>query len=252
MKCNQTIACSLLFLSLTLPALSNGESQIWPMPGAPHGENTAAFPAPKLDWVERVKNTNERARNAAKDIELVFDGDSITDSFSSSERGRDIWNARYAKYHAFNFAISGDRTEHVLWRLSQGQIDNLHPKLIVLLIGTNNLGRNTSDEIAEGIKAIIEEYRKCCPDAVILLQAIFPRGQRPNEPNRTKIKDINHTIAKLDDGRHIIFIDFGNKFLGQDGTLSPDTMPDFLHPNRKGYEIWANAIQPLIDRYVGS
>jgi lysophospholipase L1-like esterase len=244
----------LLWLGLASSAFAQANTGVWPMPdrlpGAPGGDNTAAFPTPKFDWVERVKKTNARAHENPGEIELVFDGDSITDFFWPSDRGKEIWNARYAKYHAFNFAISGDRTEHLLWRLESGQIDGIHPKLVVLLIGTNNLDRNTNEEIVAGIKAIVEAYRKHSPDAVILLQAIFPRGEKASDPNRARIKEINRAISQFGDGQHVVFIDFGDKFLSPDGSLSPEIMPDFLHPSKKGYEIWADAIQPTIDKYL--
>jgi lysophospholipase L1-like esterase len=117
------------------------------------------------------------------------------------------------------------------------------------MIGTNNLGTNTDEQIAEGIKAIIDRYRSLCPDAVILLQGIFPRAQSPTNPLRERIKEINKTISAYADGKRVIFLDFGDKFLEPDGTMSPEIMPDFLHPSAKGYQIWADAIQPVIDQY---
>ncbi len=179
-------------------------------------------------------------------VDLIFDGDSITDFWMN--RGKAIWNAHYAKLNAFDFGISGDRTENLLWRLQNGQVDALHPKLIALMIGTNNWAVNTSEQIADGVKADINEYRTRCPDSVILLQAIFPRGQKSDDPARAKIEAINQIIAKLGDGDKIVYMDFGEKFLQPDGTLSADIMPDFLHPSDKGYQIWANAIQPEIDK----
>jgi len=217
------------------------------LPDLPAGINSATCPAPKLDWVQRVKNTNERARKEAAGIQIVFDGDSITDFWQT--KGKAVWTERYGKLGAFDFAISGDRTENVLWRLHAGQLDGLKPKLVVLMIGTNNLSTNTADQITEGVTTIVGEYRKLCPDAVILLQAIFPRGASPSNPVRDEIKSINAHIAKLQDGKKILYLDFGDKFLAADGTLSREIMPDFLHPSAKGYEIWADAIQPVIDTY---
>ena len=117
------------------------------------------------------------------------------------------------------------------------------------MIGTNNLGANTNEQIAEGVAAIVQDYRTRCPDAVVLLQAIFPRGPKATDPFRARIKAINEIIAKLHDGKKVIFIDFGEKFLSADGTLLPEIMPDFLHPSPKGYQIWADAIQPVINQY---
>ena len=209
--------------------------------------NTASFPLPRLEWFGRVKRNNDNAAKVADRIQLVFDGDSITDWWQT--RGLPIWQDRYAKLGAFDFGIAGDRTENLLWRLSQGQMNGIHPKLILLMIGTNNLGTNTDEQIAEGIKAIIDRYRSLCPDAVILLQGIFPRAQSASDPLRQRIKEINKTISAYADGKSVVFLDFGDKFLEPDGTMSPEIMPDFLHPSAKGYRIWADAIQPVIDQY---
>lgn len=245
----QPLLAILLFAG---PVFARDGAPVWPMPAplptAPEGINTATYPMPRVEWLVRVKTTNEKAKAQASSIELIFDGDSITDGWQS--RGKEVWEKRYGKLHAFDFGIAADRTEHLLWRLSQGQVDGLHPKLVAILIGTNNLLSNTPEQTAEGVKAIVAEYRQRCPDAVVLLQAVFPRGNLATDPMRAKIKEVNRIIAKLDDGKKVIFIDFGDKFLSPDGTLGPDIMPDFLHPNAKGYEIWADAIQPVIDKYL--
>ncbi len=178
-------------------------------------------------------------------IDLIFDGDSITDFWQGN--GRAVWQERYGKLNAFDFGIAGDRTENLLWRLDQGQVDNLRPKLVLLMIGTNNIGARTPQQIADGVKAIIDEYQKRCPEATILLQAIFPRSPKPTDLPRILVKQVNDIISHYGDGKKVIYIDFGDKFLQPDGTLSPDIMPDFLHPSPKGYEIWADAIQSQID-----
>ena len=244
----------LILLSLLLPvswALAENASSLSPLlsavPTLPPGANSATFAAPRIDWVQRVKTTNEKAKSEASSIELVFDGDSITDFWQS--KGKEVWTKYYGTLNAFDFGISGDRTQHLLWRLSQGQVDGIHPKLIAIMIGTNNASANSAEEIADGVTAIVAEYQRRCPDAVILLQAIFPRGQQPTDPMRAKIKEVNGIISKLHDDKKVIFMDFGDKFLNADGTMSPEIMPDFLHPSVKGYEIWAEAIQPMIKRY---
>ena len=194
----------------------------------------------------RVNGNNQKAHQIADSIQLVFDGDSITDGWQNG--GKAVWAERYGKLNAFDFGISGDRTQHVLWRLAQGQTDGMHPKLIALMIGTNNKGSNTPEEIADGVKAIIAEYQKRCPEATILLQAVFPHGEQPTDPNRAKVKAINEIISKLGDDKKVIYVDFGDKFLNPDGTMSKEIMADFLHPTPKGYQIWADAIQPIIDK----
>jgi len=248
----QAVACSVVFLSGGF-ALAQGNGEVWPMPktfpAPPAGVPAAAFPLPRIDWPQRVANTNARAQKLADSIHLIFDGDSITDAWQG--RGKKIWTDRYAKFGAFDFAISGDRTQHLLWRLSQGQVDHLHPRLVAVMIGTNNLGnRESVEDTIAGVKAVVADYRKRCPDAVILLQAIFPRGKEPGDPLRAKIKEVNGQIAKLADGGKVVYVDFGDRFLQPDGTISPEIMPDFLHPSEKGYQIWADAIQPFIDRYM--
>lgn len=218
------------------------------LPVVPQGATLSTFPAPRVEWLTRVSGNNAKAAQVKDSINLIFDGDSITDGWQRG--GQEIWAQRYGKLGAFDFGISGDRTEHLLWRLSSGQVDNLKPKLVAIMIGTNNLGNNQSvEDTIAGVKAVVADYRKRLPDAVILLQGVFPRGATPDNPFRAKIKAVNQEIAKLADGDKVIYVDFGDKFLEPDGSLSPKIMPDALHPNAAGYQIWADAIQPIIDKY---
>ena len=241
-----------LILSLLLATGAFAQTQLdtWlsEFPSAPPGANPAAFPMPRLDWFQRVKANNAEAKARAASVQLIFDGDSITDGWRGG--GKVIWEERYAKFNAFNFGISGDRTENVLWRIRQGQLQGFNPRLVAIMIGTNNIG-GVPENIADGIKEIVVAYQKSCPEAVILLQAIFPRREQPSDPARAWIKSVNELISNLADGKKVIFVDFSDKFLQADGTLSREVMPDFLHPAPKGYQIWADAIQPIIDRYLG-
>lgn len=238
-------------LLITRSAFALSDPAIWPMPSPlpviPPGVNTATYPSPRGEWFQRVHDNNQKAHAVAGTVQLIFDGDSITDGWQNG--GKAIWAERYGKLNAFDFGISGDRTQHVLWRLAQGQTDGMSPKLIALMIGTNNLGANTVEEIADGVKATVAEYQKRCPQAVLLLQAIFPRAEQPTDPARAKIKAINQILSKLGDDKKVVYVDFGDKFLNPDGTMSKEIMPDFLHPSAKGYQIWADAIQPVINKY---
>jgi len=245
----QVLLASLLVAASAF-AQTTPAPQTFTIPVVPPGTNSAVYAAARMDWPARVMATNEQAHKVAATTELIFDGDSITDGWHGG--GKQIWTERYDKFHAFNFGISGDRTQHVLWRLEQGQADGMHPKLVALMIGTNNLGSNTAEEIADGVKAIVLDYQKRCPEAVILIQAIFPRGEKADNPFRAKIKAINQIIATLADGKKVVYIDFGDKFLDAEGNLPKDIMPDSLHPNAKGYQIWADAIQPVIDQYLAA
>lgn len=220
---------------------------VWPLPTPPPGANPALFPVERQDWLARVQANFDGSKG--KTVDLLFDGDSITDNWQRP--GKEVWTARYGALHPFDFGISADRIEHLLWRLQQGQVDGLHPKLVVLMIGTNNTGRDSADQIAEGIKAVVADYEKRCPEAHILLLGVFPRSPQAADPIRAKIIEINKQISVLGDGKRVTYLDIGPKFLEPDGTLLPTIMPDYLHPNAKGYEIWADAIQPVVDQYVG-
>jgi lysophospholipase L1-like esterase len=178
----------------------------------------------------------------------LFLGDSITDGWRGG--GKTVWEKNFAPLKAANFGIGGDRTEHVLWRLQHGELDGIKPKLAVLMIGTNNLGANQDVEIADGIKAIVDELHKQTPETKLLLLGIFPRGMKADDPARGRIKHINSIIAKLDDGQTVKYLDIGDKFLEADGSLPKSVMPDALHPNAKGYEIWAEAIAPTVQEML--
>lgn len=226
--------------------------EIWTMPtelpAPPPGATPATFPLPRFEWLQRIIENNAKANKSPETIKLVFDGDSITDGWQG--RGRRIYDEHYAKIGVFDFGLSGDRTQNLLWRLYNGQVDKVRPRLVVLLIGTNNIGFGEKPEdAAAGVKAVVEEYRKRLPESVILLQAVFPRGQSPQDQARPKIDTLNREIAKLADGEKVVFLDLGEKFLNPDGSVNADLMPDFLHPNEKGYAVWADAIQPVIDKY---
>lgn len=178
--------------------------------------------------------------------QLVFLGDSITAGWGSK---KDIWDKAFGQYTPANFGIGGDRTQHVLWRIQNGELDGIKPKAAVLMIGTNNVATDTAEGIAKGITAIVETIRAKQPQAKILLLAVFPRGDKPTgklgAPN-DKLKQVNAIIAKLDDGKNIHFLDIGSKFPQPDGALTKEVMPDFLHLSAAGYQIWADAISPKL------
>jgi beta-glucosidase len=237
-------------------------------------KNTAIVPAPRPgNWMQRHEKINERAKQG--DVDLVFIGDSITDGWQSggARGGKEVWEKYYGNRKAMNAGIGGDRTQHVLWRLENGNIDGLHPKLAVIMIGTNNSNGhdNTAEEIAEGIKAIVAKVREKLPKTKILLLAVFPRGEVPkitddmSDEDRAKAeKKRDTTLAQREknakasqlasqvaDDKMVFYMDIGPKFLDADGMLTKDIMPDYLHPNAKGYEIWAAAIEPKVAELMG-
>jgi len=177
---------------------------------------------------------------------LLFLGDSITAGWAG--RGKEVWAKSFSQWDPVNFGIGGDRTQHVLWRIENGELDAaFKPKVCVLMIGTNNVGGDSAEAIAKGVTKIVDTIRAKTPDTKILLLAVFPRGEKasPN-PARQKLAEVNKIISKLNDGKHVFYMDIGEKFLQPDGTLSKDIMPDALHPNDKGYQIWADAITPKL------
>jgi len=213
---------------------------------------TAVTPVPRNDawWMQRHERFNNRVKQGNAD--LIFIGDSITHSWENG--GKEVWKKFYEKRDAVNLGISGDQTGHVLWRLDHGNIDGINPKLAVVMIGTNNAGHTPhqpAEEIAEGVKAIVEKLRAKLPETKILLLGIFPRGANDKDILRQINTKTNEIIAKLADDKMVFYLDIGPKFLQADGVLGRDIMPDLLHPNAKGYEIWAEAIEPSVAKLMG-
>jgi lysophospholipase L1-like esterase len=178
---------------------------------------------------------------------LVFLGDSITHGWSGN--GKDVWPKAFGPYLPANFGIGGDRTQHVLWRITNGELEGIRPKAFVVMIGTNNSRDDSAEGIAKGITKIVQTLRAKQPQAKVLLLAVFPRGSKPdgqlNEQN-DKLKKVNAIIAKLDDSQHVFYLDIGNKFVPGNGPIDKEIMPDFLHLSAKGYQIWADAIGPKL------
>jgi lysophospholipase L1-like esterase len=183
----------------------------------------------------------------AQDIQIVFIGDSITAQWTGASIA-DLWK-RFADHGAINLAISGDGTEHVLWRIQHGVLDPLHPKMVFLLIGTNDCGTDPQS-IAYGVWTDVVEIRKRLPDARILVEGIFPRND-PKSANRATVVAANKLLAKLDDGKMVKFFDFGDRFLQPDGTFLKGQFPGGVHPDsHAAMTIWADAIQPIAEQWL--
>jgi beta-glucosidase len=197
-------------------------------------------PAPREGrWMDLHRRFVERAQQGQ--VDLLFLGDSITQGWNDNE----VWKRQYGPRRAANFGIGGDRTQHVLWRIQNGELEGIEPKVVVLMIGTNNASSATAEEIAQGITAIVRELRQRLPKARILLLGVFTRGQKP-DATREKLRAVNAQIAGLDDGSHVKFLDIGKAFVNEDGTISREIMPDYLHLSRRGYRIWADAMEPTL------
>jgi lysophospholipase L1-like esterase len=225
-------------------------------PASPSLKNHAAVtPVPRPDawWTQRHEAVLERVKQG--NVDLLMIGDSITHGWESVS---EIWAKYYAPRNAVNLGYGGDQTQHVLWRLDNGEIDGISPKLAVIMIGTNNSNGEdyTAEQIADGIVAIIEKLQVKLPKMKVLVLGIFPRAEKPC-PQREKNAKASELAAKYiaaetaKGNKGLFYLDIGSKFLAADGTLPKEIMPDFLHPNAKGYQIWAEAMEPKIAELMG-
>jgi lysophospholipase L1-like esterase len=189
--------------------------------------------------------------------DVIFLGDSITQGWEG-KAAKKVWDDNFGQFKPVNLGIGGEQTTHVLWRITEGkELDPIKPKLAVIMIGTNNTGGHSAEQIAGGIKAIVEELRKQKPDMKILLLGVFPRASgvekgadAPKEKLNPKIKQINDIISKYADDKNVFYKDIGPKFLNKDGALERKIMPDLLHLSEEGYKIWAEAIKDDIAKLV--
>ncbi len=219
--------------------------------------NTAVIPVPKLesdvyDWYAR--HAEVLALQSKLDPEIVLIGDSITHFWAGEPkagiaRGAAAWQTAFGNHRTLNMGFGWDRTQNVLWRLDHGEFDGLHPRVVVIHIGTNNTSetrnarKNTPDEIAAGVQAVCDRIRKKSPATKIILMAIFPREQSPESPRRHLINETNLRLAKM---TGVTYLDLGPKLLSPDGTLAREMMGDFCHPTAKGYQVWADALAPVL------
>ncbi len=205
-------------------------------------------------WMKMHESFLERAKQG--DVDLLFLGDSITQGWNgrdqqTGEGPREVWDRHFGPRKAANFGIGGDRTQHILWRLDHGEVEGIAPKVAVLMIGTNNVGTNSADEIAAGVAAILDRLKEKLPETKVVLLAVFPRGAKRDPeaesvPTDARIGEINERLAKMGDGERVHYVDIDEAFLSEDGTIAKEIMPDFLHLSRKGYRRWADALEPKL------
>ncbi|MFC1766419.1 GDSL-type esterase/lipase family protein [Planctomycetota bacterium] len=202
-------------------------------------------------WMPRHEEKLAFVKQYGKQVKLLFIGDSITHSWEKA--GRLVWDEYYGKRYAFNLGFSGDRTEQVLWRLQHGEIDGLSPQVVVLMIGTNNTGhrQDPAADTAAGVTAILDELKTRLPETKILLLAVFPRASSDENPLRRLNAEINKKLAPLADNQRVFFLDINHIFLEKDGRLPRNVMPDLLHPNAMGYQLWAQAMEPTLRQLLG-
>jgi lysophospholipase L1-like esterase len=225
---------------------------------APPRPNAAIIPQLNRGFMRAHSNFVAIAEKG--DIDVLFMGDSITDWWRSAGRGQGangviplggkaVFEKHFGSMKVANFGIAGDTTQGVLWRLQNGEGRGYKPKAVMLMLGTNNTGRNSPPEIAMGVANVVFELRKNFPEAKILLLAIFPRSG-PESRVRAQIAEINQMISALHDNQHVFYMDINSKFLAADGSIPQDIMSDGLHPTSKGYEIWAEAVRDTLVSYL--
>ena len=225
-----------------------------PAPGtkAPKPDASAAIEKKDSDGRFRKMHESFLERGKAGPVGLLFIGDSITQGWTKAP---EVWKEFYEAYQPANFGIGGDQTQHVIWRIENGELDGLNPKVTVLMLGTNNTATHTANEIAAADKKIVQMIRAKMPKTKVLVLAVFPRGPRKDKAGKVTddgvsrmaiIRDVNAQLATLDDGKNVRFLDINAKFLDADGKIPDSIMPDQLHPNAKGYQIWAETMQPLL------
>jgi lysophospholipase L1-like esterase len=190
-------------------------------------------------------------------IDVYFQGDSITRRWGATDYPKFLahWKKSFHGRNAANFAWGGDTTHNILWRMRNGELDGVSPKVVVLQAGTNNLpwrgpanDRHVED-VVSGIRAIIDEFQKRVPKATIILTALFPRTQ--NHELAPAIQQINQRIALLADGKRVRFLDINDQLADADGRLLPGISSDGLHLEEPGYEVWARALKPILEELLG-
>jgi lysophospholipase L1-like esterase len=188
---------------------------------------------------------------------VLFVGDSITQGWNGA---KETWDKEFGAWKPGNLGIGGDQTQHVLWRITEGaEIEKIDPKVIVLMIGTNNTGGHTAEQIAGGVKAILDVLAAKKPKAKVLLLGVFPRAGKKPGADATEVKAadlhpkiaaINDLISKFDNGKSVHYLDIGKVFLDESGNMPKKLMPDYLHLSKDGYVKWAAAIKEPVEKLL--
>jgi lysophospholipase L1-like esterase len=228
----------------------------WVSFGSAQNTVPADKPLPRSDRNSQIAHEQLLAKARAGRIDVYFLGDSITRRWGATDYPEFLanWRQNFFGWNAANFGWGGDTTQNILWRLEHGELDGVHPKVIVLLAGTNNVGREPADaakvaDISRGIKAIVDLCRNKAPHARIILMAIFPRND--NIAVVPSINQINQNIAKFADGKTIRFLSINDHLADKSGVLFEGVMVDKLHLTLKGYQIWADALKPVLREILG-
>jgi lysophospholipase L1-like esterase len=218
-------------------------------------------PTPRPDQNSMTAHQQLLAKAKQGRIDIYFEGDSITRRWGTSDEQYKHfyanWRENFFGWNAADFGWGADLTQHILWRLQNGELDDVNPKVIVLLAGTNNVGNKSPQEgdlraaeIPRGIKAILDVCRQKAPKATIILMGIFPRND--NMAVMPIINQINESISKFADGKKIRYLNINDKLADKDGKLFEGiTVKDGLHLDLKGYQVWADSLKPIFKKLLG-
>jgi len=218
-------------------------------------------PVPRSDRNSQIAHEQLLAKAKQGRIDIYFEGDSITRRWGATDYPQllENWKSNFFGWNAADFGWGADRVEHILWRLGNGELDGVNPKVIVLLAGTNNVGDRvpaagleaTAEDVTRGLQAILRVMQSKAPDAVIILMGIFPRND--NIDVMPVIDRINANLATMADGRKIRYLNINDKLADREGKLYEGMMNanDKLHPALKGYQVWADALKPLFTELLG-
>jgi lysophospholipase L1-like esterase len=219
----------------------------------------AVQPVPRSDANSKLAHKQMLENLKKGRIDVYFVGDSITRRWRATDYPRFLanWNKNFFGWNAANFGWGGDKIQNILWRLRNGELDGVHPKVIVLLAGTNDVGTSAASDakvsaIARGIKALLDTMREKAPRATTLVMGIFPRndGARPTAVVAS-INRINEKLARFADGKTIRYLNINDKLADRDGKLFAGMAEDRLHLSVKGYQVWADALKPLLTELLG-
>lgn len=268
MRMMQVVRQFALWLVVPLVAVGQTAAPVSPAQAAPAAVQSAV-PAPAVESMAATaprttiaSDSNSRSRPAwyqncrdrvaaakGKPVDILFVGDSITESWTATawggvNRGAAVWDKMYAPRNALNFGVGADRTQHVLWRLETMDVQDLKPKVTVLLIGTNN-NIDSAQDIAAGVKAVIAKLETMYPATKIILVSILPNARATQLMN-----DANAILQTFADDKTVFYLDVAAK-MPAEGDSWVGLGPDKLHPSEAGYQIWADTMEPLLDRLLG-
>jgi lysophospholipase L1-like esterase len=252
---SRALSISHLLAAVVLSGLSLASA----FAGGKGGGPAADRPVPRTDANSKLAH-QQRLKNLKKGrIDVYFVGDSITRRWRATDYPQFSanWNKNFFGWNAANFGWGGDTIQNILWRLQHGELDGVQPKVIVLLAGTNNVGTTPATaakvaDITRGVKALLDTLRKKASKATIIVMGILPRndGARPTTV-MPSINRINANIAKMADGKNIRYLNINDKLADKDGKLFKGMTEDRLHLSRKGYQVWADALKPLLKELLG-